>query len=240
MEKSVFFECFSTVFAQNGLGQYATNEIMDTMYRMVEHMLAVNESMNLTAITDWQEIIVKHLADSCMVLPYIPAGARVCDVGCGGGFPSLPIAIARPDVCVVGIDSTGKKVNYINQTATYLGLNNLSAVCGRAEDLANGDLRESFDVVVARAVAALPVLCELCVPFTRIGGLFCAMKGARGDEEIQAARNAFGKLGAPLAEQNIHRFLLDGEARLILVAEKTLATPKAYPRPFPQIKKKPL
>ena len=240
MEKTAFFEYFNCVFAENGLGKYATSDTMNAMYLMVEHMLEVNASMNLTAITDWREIIVKHLADSCMVLPYIPEGARVCDVGCGGGFPSLPIAIARPDICVVGIDSTGKKVNYINETAVLLGLNNLSALCGRAEDLANGELRESFDVVTARAVAALPVLCELCIPFVRMGGAFCAMKGARGDEEIQDARAAFQKLSAPLDEQNVHRFSLAGESRLIVVANKTSATPKAYPRAFAKIKKSPL
>lgn len=240
MEKSQFFEQYRKVFEENGLGQYATEPIMDQMYQMVDHMLAVNASMNLTAITDWNDILVKHLADSCTILPYLPEGTHICDVGCGGGFPSLPIAIARPDLTVVGIDSTGKKVNYINDTAKLLGLNHLSALCSRAEDLANTELRESFDVVTARAVAALPMLCELCIPFVRVGGSFCAMKGNPEDREIIAARSAYKTLGAPLSDDNIHRFTLEGETRVILIAHKQTSTPKSYPRPFPQIKKKPL
>ena len=240
MEKSAFFEYYKEVFAQNGLSQYATDAIVETMFSMVEHMLAVNENMNLTAITDWREVVVKHLADCCAVLSYIPEGARVLDVGCGGGFPSLPMAIARPDLEVVGVDSTGKKVDYINLTANLLGLDNLSAVCGRAEDLANGEMREAFDVVTARAVAALPILCELCVPFVKKGGLFCAMKGARGEEELNAAKNAYRKLGAPLDPSGVHCFELGGETRYIVVAEKIAPTPQSYPRPYPQIKKKPL
>ena len=238
MEKSKFFEQYRTIFSANGLGAYATEDFMDKMYRMVEHMLEVNSSMNLTAITDWNDILVKHLADSCTILPYLPQGAKVCDVGCGGGFPSLPIAIARPDVTVTGIDSTGKKVNYINQTAELLGLGNLNAICGRAEELASTELRESFDVVTARAVAALPVLCELCIPFVRLGGTFCAMKGNPEDSEIADSLNAYAKLGAPLEPQNIHRFALENDTRVILVAKKSIKTPLNYPRAYAQIKKK--
>ena len=240
MDKSTFFEQYTAIFEQNGLGAYTDEATADKMYRMVEHMLAVNTEMNLTAITDWRDILVKHLADSCTILPYLPEGAKVCDVGCGGGFPSVPIAIARPDLTVLGIDSTGKKVKYINQTAQLLGLKNLSAMCARAEDVAKTELRESFDIVTARAVAALPMLCELCIPLVRVGGNFCAMKGNPEESEIDAARSAYHKLGAPLADANIHRFALEGETRVILVATKQRATPGAYPRPFPQIKKKAL
>lgn len=245
MEKALFFTEYRRIFEANGLEAYATEPIMETMYAMVEHMLAVNAHTNLTAITDWQEILVKHLADSCTVLPYIPEGAKVLDVGCGGGFPSLPMAIARPDLTVVGLDSTGKKVEYINESASVLGLSNLSAICGRAEDLANGAMREGFDVVTARAVASLPVLCELCIPFARVGGLFCAMKGARADEEMKDAFGAYQKLGAPLEESGAQRFSLvsfdgQGEQRTIFVAKKTAKTPKNYPRPYAQIKKRPL
>lgn len=240
MEKPHFFEQYRQIFKANGLEQYATDDIMDKMYYMADNLLTVNAAMNLTAITDWHDILVKHLADSCTILPYIPTGAHVCDVGCGGGFPSFPIAIARPDITVVGIDSTGKKVNYINQTAELLGLHNLSALCGRAEDMGKSELRESFDVVTARAVANLPVLCELCIPFVRIGGSFCAMKGNPEDSEIINARSAYQQLGAPLEEDNIHRFSLEGETRVILIAKKKTRTPATYPRPYPQIKKKPL
>ena len=240
MERREFFEEYNRIFSENGLQAYTSDETVDKMYDMVSHMLEVNAAMNLTAITDWNEIILKHLADSCTVLPYIPQGARVCDVGCGGGFPSLPVAIARPDVRVVGIDSTGKKVNYINESAALLGLNNLSAICGRAEDLANTELRESFDVATARAVAALPVLCELCIPFVRVGGTFCAMKGTPNQVEMETAVSAYRTLGAPLDPSGIHHLTLSAESRTVLVARKLQKTPPKYPRPYAKIKKSPL
>lgn len=240
MEKREFFEEYQRIFEANRLEAFTSETTMDTMYRMVSHMLEVNAAMNLTAITDWKDILIKHLADSCTILPYIPENARVCDIGCGGGFPSLPIAIARPDITVVGIDSTGKKVNYINQSAALLGLQNLSAICGRAEDLAATELRESFDIATARAVAALPILCELCIPFVRVGGTFCAMKGNPEENEIESAISAYQKLGAPLTPANIHRFSLQGETRVILTAQKQSSTPPTYPRNYSQIKKRPL
>ena len=244
MEKTRFFEEYRKIFAENGLEQYCDEQTMDRMYRMVEYMLAFNAHTNLTAITDWDEILFKHLLDSCTVLPYIPVGAKVLDVGCGGGFPSLPMAIARPDLTVLGLDSTGKKVDYINSAVEHLALSNLEAVCARAEDLAKTELRESFDVVTARAVAALPVLCELCIPFVRMGGLFCAMKGNPGEDEYPRANTAYAKLGAPLSEEDIHKFQLLGggaeETRTIFVAKKIKNTPKDYPRAYAQIKKKPL
>ena len=245
MEKSLFFEKYRAVFEANGLEAYATEPIMDKMHAMVSHMLEVNAHTNLTAITDWEEIIVKHLADCCLAFSYIPKGARVLDVGCGGGFPCLPMAIVRPDLTVVGLDSTGKKVDYVNESAVLLGLSNLSAICGRAEDLANTDLRESFDVVTARAVAALPILCELCAPFVKVGGVFCALKGARADEEVATSLRAAKTLSLALRESDLHRHSLKSpsgaeEERCIVVAQKKEKTDKKYPRPYVQIKKKPL
>lgn len=245
MEKSLFFAEYRRVFEKNGIEQYAADEIVDKMYAMVEHMLAVNFHTNLTAITNWNEILVKHLADCCLILPYLPEGARLLDVGCGGGFPSLPIAIARPDITVTGLDSTGKKVDYMNKSASVLGLSNLSAICGRAEDLANTELRESFDVVTARAVAALPVLCELCAPFVRVDGLFCAMKGANADEENAASLCGRTKLGLSATSEDMKRLSLvfaDGhtEERCLILMKKNAKTPKIYPRPYSQIKKRPL
>ncbi len=238
MDKESFLTFYQQIFEENNLAEFSDAKTAEMMHQMVSRLLSVNEFMNLTAITDPKEIIVKHLADSCTVLKYIPQGAKVCDIGCGGGFPSLPIAIARPDITVIGIDSTGKKVDYLNETARLLSLANFSAICGRAENLAQTELRESFDIVTARAVAALPTLCELCIPFVKVGGSFCALKGNPPDDEIKNAAPAYQKLGAPFDPQSTDRFVLNGEARVILVAKKTFKTPTKYPRPFSQIKKK--
>ena len=245
MEKSLFFEKYRAVFEANSLEIYTAEPIMDKMYAMVSHMLEVNAHTNLTAITDWEEIIVKHLADCCLAFSYIPEGARVLDVGCGGGFPCLPMAIARPDLVVVGLDSTGKKVDYVNESAKLLGLSNLTAICGRAEDLAHTEMREAFDVVTARAVASLPVLCELCAPFVKVGGFFCSLKGAKADEEVAASIRGAATLSLKLEETDLHRHSLIApngteEERCIIVAKKQSKTPKKYPRPYTQIKKKPL
>ena len=205
-------------------------------------MLEVNSSMNLTAITDTADIIAKHLADSVVSSKYIPHGAKVCDVGCGGGFPSLPLAIARPDITIVGIDSTEKRINYVNESAKRLNLTNLTAITGRAENLSQTELRESFDICIARAVASLPVLSELCIPFVSCGGTFIAMKGRLADDEITQASK---KLGAEeIAETNIIRYKLNTQSscedRCIVILKKISSTSSRYPRNYSQIKKKPL
>ena len=245
MEKQQFFEQYRQLFEKNRLSQYCGEPVMDQMYQMVEHLLEVNAHTNLTAITDWNDILFKHLLDSCAVLPHIPEGSRVLDVGCGGGFPSLPMAIARQDLQVTGLDSTGKKVDYVNGAAAHLGLHNLQALCARAEDLAKTDFRESFDVVTARAVAALPVLCELCIPFVKVGGVFCAMKGNPLSDEYPGGKTAFEALGAPINDEDICRYMLqplsgEAETRTIFVARKQKKTSMQYPRSYGQIKKKPL
>ena len=178
------------------------------------------------------------------VAKYIPENARIIDIGCGAGFPSLPLAICRPDIRIVALDSTAKRINYVQNTANALGLTNLSAIAARAEDKAKDSLyRESFDVAVARAVADLPVLCELCLPFVKVGGHFASMKAARGDEELDNARRAIKTCGGGVA-QMIHADLTgDGsnyEKRRLIIIEKVEKTPKNYPRNFAQISKKPL
>jgi 16S rRNA (guanine(527)-N(7))-methyltransferase RsmG len=243
MEKSTFNELYKQIFGLNGLSEYTTDEIIDKMYKMTEYMLEINKVMNLTAITEPEEVIAKHLADSVIAALYIEKGARICDVGCGGGFPSLPLAIARPDITVVGIDSTDKRINYVNDAASRLGLKNLTAITGRAEDLAqNEDFREQFDICTARAVASLPVLSELCIPFIKIGGSFIAMKGKMSQEEFSKASETLGC--EKLDEGKITRYTLktsDGEdERSIVILKKISKTPAKYPRNYSQIKKKPL
>ena len=174
---------------------------------------------------------------------HLPRGARIIDVGCGAGFPSLPIAILRPDITVLAIDSTGKKVNYVADTAKELGLTNLSTAVLRAEDGArDASLRESFDVATARAVADLRILAELCLPFVRVGGQMLAMKGAKAAYELQDAKRALAMLGGRDARLLDVRLVGADEPihhPLIFISKGT-KTPAIYPRPYAQISKKPL
>ncbi|MBO4980009.1 MAG: 16S rRNA (guanine(527)-N(7))-methyltransferase RsmG [Clostridia bacterium] len=240
MQNDEFIQLCEKCFADNGLEAFCEPKTLDLLYKMTENMLSVNAVTNLTAITEPREIVLKHLADSLSAARYIPEGASVLDVGCGGGFPTLPLAIARPDLTVTGLDSTAKKTRYVAESAALLGLDNLKTLTGRAEELAHEpQYRESFDVCIARAVASLPILTELCLPFVKKGGKMVAMK-AKLDESEQT--RAPQMLGATAFER--HEFELIGEqqseTRLILIAEKQKPTAAAYPRAYAQIKKKPL
>lgn len=243
INKEEFYSLYKEIFSANSLSDYCGNETIEKMLLMSEYMLEINAKMNLTAITETADIISKHLADSVIASRYIPSGATVCDVGCGGGFPSLPLAIVRPDINILGVDSTEKRINYVNESAKRMGLTNLKAITGRAEDLAQlKELRESFDVCIARAVANLPVLSELCIPFVKVGGIFVAMKGKLQDGELSQAAE---KLGAePITEACINKYTLKTlcaeEDRCIISLRKTAKTDAKYPRNYSQIKKKPL
>ena len=242
MLKDNFCELYQKIFELNDLSEFVTDEIVEKMYLMSENMLSVNEHMNLTAITDTADVICKHLADSVIAARYIPENSTVCDVGCGGGFPSLPLAIARPDLSILGIDSTEKRINYVNDAAKMLNLNNLRAVAGRAEDLSRSELRENFDICIARAVANLPILSELCIPFVKPGGTFIAMKGKYNAEEITKASVLLG--AEAVSEENTYKYYLKNsdseEERCIFVMKKCRSTDLKYPRNYSQIKKNPL
>lgn len=210
---------------------------------LTSHMLKVNEHLNLTAIRDEDGVILKHLVDSSACVPYIPFGAKVADVGCGGGFPSLVIAILRGDVSVFGVDSVAKKVKYVDETAHLLGLDNVSVSSRRAEELGQDKkYREAFDIVTARAVARLNILCELCVPLLKVGGKFIAMKSLTTEEELEEAKNAILQVGAEV--KSVDRYTLKNDTeildRTIIVIEKVKQTPSKYPRNNSQIAKKPL
>ncbi len=245
-----FQSCLPDVFQANGLEAFLTEEKCAQFAALGAALLLTNEKMNLTAITDPKSVTTRHLADSLLALKsphalqFIPVGAKVLDVGCGGGFPCLPLAIARPDLTIVALDSTAKKLEYIANTVKELQLSNVTTLCGRAEELAKPPLRESFDVVCARAVARLPILCELCLPFVKVKGCFVAMKGGgQAEDELQeASAQAIPVLGAKLAE-SLHLSLYGEEIsqdREIFFLQKVTKTPPLYPRLFTQIKKKPL
>ena len=241
MKRTGFTAELWRVFALNGLDTYLSDGREEKFFLLYEHLVRENEKFNLTAVTEARAVILRHLADSVCVAPYLPSGSLI-DVGCGAGFPSLPIAIVRPDIRVTALDATKKRTDYVAGCAELLGLDNLTVLCARAEDAVGNGLRESFDAATARGVAELRVLAELCLPFVRVGGLFLAMKGKNADEEAAAARAGIGTLGAK-NEARYDLILTDGEESLerpALLYRKERKTPDAYPRAYARICKKPL
>ena len=242
MDYLSFREYFIRIFQQNGLETYITEENIHKFYDLTVKMVETNKVMNITALTTVDKIIPLHYADCVKAAALIPQKATVADIGCGGGFPILPLAIVRPDLKLVGIDSTEKKIRYVQNTADELGLS-VTAISGRAEDLTKQtDYRDYFDVVISRAVARLNVLDELCMPFVKVGGRFIALKGAAGQEELSEAMNGIQKLGGQLQGTDEYSLFTadDEENRVMVRIDKISATPKEYPRAFGTIKKKPL
>lgn len=242
MELREFQELMRDAAQKNGLSPLS-EPTEETFWAFAMHLLRVNEHVNLTAIRNIPDVITKHFVDSLLVSAYLPEGARVLDLGCGPGFPSLPLAIARPDLRIVALDSTDKKIRFLFDTATLLHLPNIEAVTGRAEDAAVRRRLGTFDAVVSRAVARLNLLSELCLPYVREGGHFLAMKGAKGEEELQEATNAIGLLGGRvLSADEKSLVLLDGssEPRVLIDVQKVKKTPPQYPRAYAAMLKKPL
>ena len=237
-----FNDILINVLRQNGLDLFCGDDMIRLFSEFAEEVITVNKSMNLTAITDPLGFAVRHIADSLTVSSFIPQNSTVIDVGCGAGFPSVPLAIARPDIKITALDSTAKRIAFIASSAEKLAITNITAISARAEDAAQGELRGSFDCAVSRAVARLNILSELCIPFLKIGGRFAAMKGDSGEEELREAEKGIVTLGG--GKISCHSFSLLGEAeeqkRVIITAEKTAPTDDKYPRDFSRIKKKPL
>ncbi len=223
------------------LGISLTDEQIKRFEKLAELLVEQNKTMNLTAITDPDGIAVKHFADSISALSAyeFSENAKVLDVGTGAGFPSIPLLIARPDLQMTMIDSTAKKLKYVASTVETLGLN-AEVLHTRAEEAGqNKEYRERFDIVCSRAVAALNVLCEYCLPFVKVGGVFLAMKAAKAQEEIADAKNAIKTLGGKIVAEKSFT-LSDGGERTIVVIKKISQVPPKYPRVSAQIAKKPL
>jgi 16S rRNA (guanine(527)-N(7))-methyltransferase RsmG len=206
-----------------------------------ELLLDWNTRMNLTAITEPEEIAVKHFLDSLLLLKCteIPENESVIDVGTGAGFPGLPLKIARPDLRLTLLDSSAKRVTFLREVANALGLE-AEAIHGRAEEQGQKpEHRERYGLVTARAVAALPVLCEYCLPFVRVGGVFAALKGPGIHAEAEDAKAAITRLGGKL--QAIEEIELPNlNRRTIVLVQKISQTPAEYPRAHAKIAKRPL
>ena len=213
---------------------------LDRFDKFAELLVEKNKVLNLTAITEPDEIIVKHFADSLTALSVIdvPRGAKIIDVGTGGGFPGIPLLIARPDIELTMLDSTKKKLAFVQEAVNELGLNAV-VLHKRAEEAGQSELRESFDFCVSRAVAALNVLSEYCIPFVKVNGTFLAMKGSKGNEELDAAKKAIPALGGKVINKK-SIILPDGGERILIDIKKISHTATKYPRVSAQISKKPL
>ena len=248
MDRGEFLAYLRAALAANKMEDFSNDvALADRLYELTVRMLEVNESMNLTTIRDVHGIVMRHYVDSLSVAAYIPEGAHVLDIGCGAGFPCLPLALARPDLHITAIDSTEKKIRYVAETAALLGLpvDRLHAISLRAEEggAVGGELREKFNIVVSRAVAKLSVLSELALPCLSVGGTLIALKGERAADEI-AEIKGLSQLGAapatliPMPLTSPENAQTDHHA--LVMIEKREKTPKIYPRKYAQILKKPL
>ena len=203
-------------------------------------LLEKNQVMNLTAITEPRDVATLHLLDSLAVAAAGDLnGKSVIDVGTGAGFPGMPLAIAVPGIRMTLLDSLGKRVAFLEEACQALGLKGIQCVHGRAEEFAAAH-REGYDVAVSRAVAALPVLCELCLPLVKVGGVFLAMKSSHSGEETEQAARAISLLGGKLESVTDYSIPTTDITHRLLVIRKLSPTPKKYPRRFAQIKKQPL
>ena len=203
-------------------------------------MLERNQVMNLTAITEPKDVAALHLLDSLALIPAAGLEAeQIVDVGTGAGFPGMPLAIVRPSLRVTLLDSLGKRVDFLKETCKALELDNTECVHARAEEVA-GAQREIFDAAVSRAVAALPVLCELSLPLVRISGRMLAMKSSHTEEEIRQAESVVRILGGRLEWVKDYTIPTTDVVHRVICIQKVSPTPKKYPRRFALIKKSPL
>lgn len=209
--------------------------------KFAELLIETNKSFNLTAIKEPDDVTVKHFADCLAIFKYvnIPENAKIIDVGTGAGFPGLVLKLARPDINMTFLDSTKKKLGFIENVLNTCGVKG-ETLHMRAEEAAQlSKYREQFDFATARAVAALPVLSEYCLPFVKQGGSFVSMKSAESNEEMESAKKAISILGGKI-ESDIVFDLVENMPRRIITIKKNSQTPTKYPRPSAQIAKKPL
>jgi len=226
-----------------------TDKQLEQFDKYFEILIRVNEVMNLTAITDFDDVCKLHFVDSISCVPFVDFKDKeysLIDIGTGAGFPGIPLKIVYPNLHVTLLDSLNKRINFLNEVIDTLGLNesgSIETLHGRAEDFSSskgGSLREKFDFAVSRAVANMSTLTEYCLPYVKVGGEFIAFKGDKGSEEVEAAKGAIHLLGGKLKE--CKEFLLPDTdiTRTICIVDKKERTSKMYPRKAGTPAKKPL
>ena len=241
-DEKQFKSRLTKVFDRNGFSSMLNMERVEKFLTLTNILLEENEKYNLTAIKEPNKIILNHYADCAALAFRLPKGAKIADIGCGAGFPTIPVAILRPDLKILGVDSTAKRIAYVNMVKEKLSLDGVSAITARAEDLGKAEMRESFDIVTARAVASMRILCELCLPLVKVGGKMIAMKGKNAEFELSESKKAISVLGGKLSSTEIIRLSDDDEEIIhpLIFIDKKAKTPTAYPRAYAQISKKPL
>lgn len=216
----------------------ANEEILEKFNIYYEYLIEYNKKINLTAITEHDEVFIKHFYDSLILTKALPYGnIKLCDIGAGAGFPSIPCAICNDNIDVTIIDALNKRIIFLKELIKKLNITNVNPIHGRAEDY---DKKEGFDVVTARAVARLNILSELCLPLVKIGGYFIALKSLDSHEELDEAKNAIKILGGEVSDIMSFNLPQNMGARDLIIIKKVKASPFKYPRHFNLIKTKPL
>ena len=220
-----------------GLGLTLSDDTCSRLCAFGEAVVEQNKVMNLTAITEPAQVAKLHLLDSISLLTLEDlCGKKMIDVGCGAGFPGVPVKIACPDVQLTLLDSLGKRMTWLETVLPTLGVE-AECVTARAEE-AVATRREQYDVATSRAVARLNILLELTAPYVKVGGKVLAMKGTAAMEELEEAKNAIKKLGLKL--EKVAQFPVDGTAHTVIVLHKVAPTPPQFPRRYAKIKQAPL
>lgn len=214
----------------NEYGIDVTDNMLDQFNRYYELLIEWNEKMNLTGITDYEEVLMKHFLDSVSIIKAVDMKNinSLIDIGTGAGFPGIPIKIVFPHIKVTLLDSLQKRIGFLNTVIEELGLVNIDTIHGRAEDFAKNILREKYDLCVSRAVANLSTLSELCIPFVKVNGFFVSYKSDKSSEEIDNAKNAIKLLGGTILDTI--SFSIDDNGRTLVVIKKSNNTSKKYPR----------